>query len=331
MSGARAVPDEYEVIVVGTGLTESILAAACAYAGKRVLHLDRHSYYGSRNASFALQRFVEWLRGEEGEGGDGGGGEERARTPISHAARQETNGRTADSAGGGASPDVAAAVAASEAAVAALEAAVASSEAAVASSEAPHTSVPVAHTRDTPEDVTFIGECAAEGTARANGARARDRCASAFHMFTREFRKMSSHSSWFSLFIGSREALPFVLPFIFLGSWEALLAQSNRFNIDLTPQLLLASGEMVDALRSSKIASYLEFKPVQAHLFGGGPSSTLERVPCSKVHSAPVFVFAGFGVAWCRRISLGGGILHSSKVILPCFFRFSLIGGGVAR
>jgi len=234
MSGARAVPDEYEVIVVGTGLTESILAAACAYAGKRVLHLDRHSYYGSRNASFALQRFVEWLRGEEGEGGDGGGGEERARTPISHAARQETNGRTADSAGGGASPDVAAAVAASEAAVAALEAAVASSEAAVASSEAPHTSVPVAHTRDTPEDVTFIGECAAEGTARAN------------------------------------------------GSWEALLAQSNRFNIDLTPQLLLASGEMVDALRSSKIASYLEFKPVQAHLFGGGPSSTLERVPCSK-------------------------------------------------
>ncbi len=36
---------EYDVIIVGTGLTESILAAALSRIGKTVLHLDRLIYY----------------------------------------------------------------------------------------------------------------------------------------------------------------------------------------------------------------------------------------------------------------------------------------------
>ena len=50
----------------------------------------------------------------------------------------------------------------------------------------------------------------------------------------------------------------------------------HRYNIDLTPQLLLCAGEMVDALRSSGVASYPEFKPAQAHLYGSSPE--LQRV-----------------------------------------------------
>ena len=35
-------PGAFDVVVVGTGLTESLFAGACARAGKRVLHLDHH-------------------------------------------------------------------------------------------------------------------------------------------------------------------------------------------------------------------------------------------------------------------------------------------------
>ena len=56
------LPEEFDVIVVGTGLTESLLAAACARAGRRVLHLDSNDHYGSRCSSFGLKQMDAWLR-----------------------------------------------------------------------------------------------------------------------------------------------------------------------------------------------------------------------------------------------------------------------------
>ena len=59
---AAELPEEFDVIVVGTGLTESLLAAACARAGRRVLHLDSNDHYGSRGSSFGLKQMDAWLR-----------------------------------------------------------------------------------------------------------------------------------------------------------------------------------------------------------------------------------------------------------------------------
>ncbi len=39
--------EKFDVIVVGTGLSESIAAAAFSRIGKNVLHVDRNGYYGS--------------------------------------------------------------------------------------------------------------------------------------------------------------------------------------------------------------------------------------------------------------------------------------------
>ena len=50
--------DAYDVIIVGTGTVESLLAGACARAGRTVLHLDTHTHYGSRAASFTLKDFA---------------------------------------------------------------------------------------------------------------------------------------------------------------------------------------------------------------------------------------------------------------------------------
>ena len=56
---------EFDVIVVGTGLVESIVAAAVARIGKSVVHLDPNDFYGGEWASFPLQQLVDYLESSE--------------------------------------------------------------------------------------------------------------------------------------------------------------------------------------------------------------------------------------------------------------------------
>lgn len=57
-------PSNFDLIVVGTGLPESILAAAASAAGKSVLHIDSNPYYGSHFASLNLQEFTTFLQSQ---------------------------------------------------------------------------------------------------------------------------------------------------------------------------------------------------------------------------------------------------------------------------
>lgn len=70
---ADKLPTEFDVVIIGTGLPESILAAACSRSGQRVLHVDSRSYYGGNWASFSFTGLLSWLKdcqqdhdGEEG-------------------------------------------------------------------------------------------------------------------------------------------------------------------------------------------------------------------------------------------------------------------------
>ena len=42
------LPSEFDVIVIGTGLTESIVSAAASRVGHTVLHIDPRDYYGAK-------------------------------------------------------------------------------------------------------------------------------------------------------------------------------------------------------------------------------------------------------------------------------------------
>lgn len=64
------IPDEVDVLVVGTGLTESIVAAACARVDKVVLHLDDRDYYGSQWASFSFDGLLNWAESAQRSAGD---------------------------------------------------------------------------------------------------------------------------------------------------------------------------------------------------------------------------------------------------------------------
>lgn len=55
-------PTDFQVIVVGTGMVESIVAAACSRIRKNVLHLDSSDHYGGLWASYnfdGLQKFIK--------------------------------------------------------------------------------------------------------------------------------------------------------------------------------------------------------------------------------------------------------------------------------
>ncbi|XVE89431.1 hypothetical protein DITRI_Ditri19aG0201000 [Diplodiscus trichospermus] len=54
-------PTTFDLIVIGTGLPESILAAAASTASKSVLHLDPNPFYGSHFSSLSLIDFPSFL------------------------------------------------------------------------------------------------------------------------------------------------------------------------------------------------------------------------------------------------------------------------------
>ncbi|TBU48226.1 rab GTPase activator [Dichomitus squalens] len=54
--------EEYDVIVLGTGLTECILSGLLSVEGKKVLHMDRNDYYGGDSASLNLTQLYRKFR-----------------------------------------------------------------------------------------------------------------------------------------------------------------------------------------------------------------------------------------------------------------------------
>ncbi|KAJ3342412.1 Rab GDP dissociation inhibitor alpha [Entophlyctis luteolus] len=55
--------DDYDVIVLGTGLTECILSGLLSIEGKKVLHVDRNDYYGGSTASLHLSQLYSKFKG----------------------------------------------------------------------------------------------------------------------------------------------------------------------------------------------------------------------------------------------------------------------------
>jgi len=59
--------EEYDCIILGTGLKECILSGVLSVEGKKVLHMDRNGYYGAESASLNLnQLFEKFKKGAPG-------------------------------------------------------------------------------------------------------------------------------------------------------------------------------------------------------------------------------------------------------------------------
>ncbi|KAJ3490542.1 hypothetical protein NLI96_g1335 [Meripilus lineatus] len=57
--------EEYDVVVLGTGLTECILSGLLSVEGKKVLHMDRNDYYGGDSASLNLTQLYRKFKPDQ--------------------------------------------------------------------------------------------------------------------------------------------------------------------------------------------------------------------------------------------------------------------------
>ncbi|KAK3024554.1 hypothetical protein RJ639_043494 [Escallonia herrerae] len=57
--------EEYDVIVLGTGLKECILSGLLSVDGLKVLHMDRNDYYGGESTSLNLNQLWKQFRGSD--------------------------------------------------------------------------------------------------------------------------------------------------------------------------------------------------------------------------------------------------------------------------
>ncbi|KAJ7946780.1 Guanosine nucleotide diphosphate dissociation inhibitor [Quillaja saponaria] len=57
--------EEYDVIVLGTGLKECILSGLLSVDGLKVLHMDRNDYYGGESSSLRLTQLWKRFRGND--------------------------------------------------------------------------------------------------------------------------------------------------------------------------------------------------------------------------------------------------------------------------
>ncbi|KAI9678442.1 MAG: Rab GDP dissociation inhibitor alpha [Trizodia sp. TS-e1964] len=63
------IAPEYDVVVLGTGLTECVLSGVLSVKGKKVLHIDRNDHYGGEAASVNIEtlfkKYGNYDKGEE--------------------------------------------------------------------------------------------------------------------------------------------------------------------------------------------------------------------------------------------------------------------------
>ena len=53
-------PTSFDVVIIGTGLSESIIAASLSRIGKKVLHIDRNDYYGGYWSTHSFDSLLNW-------------------------------------------------------------------------------------------------------------------------------------------------------------------------------------------------------------------------------------------------------------------------------
>ena len=58
-----AFAEEWDAVVLGTGMKECLLSGLLSVAGKKVLHLDRNNYYGGASASLDIHQLFSKFAG----------------------------------------------------------------------------------------------------------------------------------------------------------------------------------------------------------------------------------------------------------------------------
>ncbi|XP_014843899.1 PREDICTED: rab proteins geranylgeranyltransferase component A 1-like [Poecilia mexicana] len=260
------LPSDFDIVILGTGLTESVVAAACSRVGQRVLHLDRRSYYAGNWASFTFNGLLTWIQEQNEEPKPE---EVRDWSGLTEEGEELIHLSQADSASI-TNLQVFSYVSEEEeeeeAANTTEEEKAADEEAVKESSETES-----ADSKEDDEEEEGAGE-EEEQPAQAEGE---------------EPEADQPRPSPSSQSEPSRKKI----------SYAQLVKEGRRYNIDLVSKLLFSRGSLVDLLIKSNVSRYAEFKNVTRILtYRHG---NIEQVPCSR---ADVFASRQLSVVEKRKL-----------------------------
>jgi len=249
----------YDLVVVGTGLVESILACAASLAGKKVLHMDGLPYYGRNDATLTLDEVVE----------EGGKANAVSSSPSSSSSSSsapppplESSGIDDDDSGSG----------------------LGSSGSSSSCESKSYTSIPMREVTDLASIRTVLS--ASDYTHDPHDVpmkwRARDHHPTfRGYLIEKDGNKDKVQSSEcchpsFWGYESSREM-----------SLKRALLDGRRYAIDSSCRLVGGAGKMVDALIKSGTGQHMEFKPIDQLFYAAATASassapSLQPVPCSK-------------------------------------------------
>lgn len=284
------LPADHDVIVVGTGMPESIVAAAVSRIGQRVLHLDKESHYGGLWASYNLSSLREWMQNEPAppvslEDYPLGPGERLLLTAQNHSsvvnAKEIVN-----------VPEKLVDCSASDPGPALVQLHIVED-----SDEGPSH---VASAESTTDELATSCPCpfSAEDSAgllnQRDGPVESEDASSDYHSVA-SARSSSVDATYGSVTQHTESTLDGLNgeqvasekvsekepnKVKELWSMEKLLNVSRKFNLDLAPKLLFSRGPLVELLISSNIARYTEFKALTRILTMH--NGKLQQVPCSR-------------------------------------------------
>uniref|UniRef100_A0A8C3KQ48 RAE1/2 domain-containing protein n=1 Tax=Calidris pygmaea TaxID=425635 RepID=A0A8C3KQ48_9CHAR len=251
-------------------LPESIIAAACARSGQRVLHVDSRNYYGGNWASFSFSGLLSWIK-ENQQKTDIDECEDWRKLileneeVISLSKKDKTIQYVEDFCFGDqdSAEDV-------EEAGALPKLPVFGASGAEGAAQASEKECP-------PAEGAFLGAEEAGGAESASATEGNDT-----ELTSENDSSQNTALDESSLELGKTEAAPSEI-----SAQEPkkvtycqIVREGRRFNIDLVSKLLYSRGPLIDLLIKSNVSRYAEFKNATRILaFRDGK---VEQVPCSR-------------------------------------------------
>ncbi|XP_070838898.1 rab proteins geranylgeranyltransferase component A 1 [Chaetodon trifascialis] len=274
---AEDLPSEFDVVILGTGLAESVVAAAFSRVGQRVLHVDRRSYYAANWASFTFSGLLTWIQqhheeSQPEEAQDWSSLLEEGEELLYLSNSDSTSISNVqvfcftseeDEEEGALSPNPPNTIE--------EEPGAADEDAVKETSETESAESKEEETKQRPEETAEREEEDEASQTEGEGPGADQTRPSTAQSQSEPSKKKISYSQ--------------------------LVKEGRRFNIDLVSKLMYSRGSLVDLLIKSNVSRYAEFKNVTRILtYRHG---TVEQVPCSR---ADVFASRQLSVVEKRKL-----------------------------
>ncbi|XP_056587662.1 rab proteins geranylgeranyltransferase component A 1 [Triplophysa dalaica] len=260
---SEELPSQFDVVILGTGLTESVIAAACSRVGQSVLHLDRRTYYAGNWASFTFNGLLSWIEDYKNQ--------EEVNTTES-----EQAWRSLMEEGEDVLP-----LSSVDSSISNIEVYCYASE----EEEKVEETQPSATSSDAVSEETNEASTEAQDTAITDGSTETVKTQNAEDEMSEPIQEQHEISDA-SQSQEEKEQPPISSPADPPAevkkkiTYQTLLKEGRRFNIDLVSKLMYSRGALVDLLIKSNVSRYAEFKNIGRILTCR--NEKVEQVPCSR-------------------------------------------------